>query len=102
MEAVSKIQMVRLWLMSRKCWRGGVTENYEKLSNEEFPWNKESLTMADATSGPCEKFTVTEVHAAIKKMKDNKAAGPSGVTSDMIKAAGEQAQFGLRICVIRL
>ena len=45
--------------------------------------------MADATSGSCEKFTITEVHAAIKKMKNNKAAGPSGVISDMIKAAGE-------------
>jgi len=66
-------------------WR----EYYEKLSNEEFPWNKETLTMADATSGPCEKFTVAEVNAAIKKMKNNKAAGPSGVISDMIKAAGE-------------
>ena len=66
-------------------WR----EYYEKLSNEEFPWNKETLTIADATIGPCERFTVTEVHAAIKKMKNNKAAGPSGVISDMIKAAGE-------------
>ena len=66
-------------------WR----EYYEKLSNEEFPWNKETLTIADATSGPCEEFTITEVNAAIKKMKKNKAADPSSVISDMIKAAGK-------------
>jgi len=26
--------------------------HYEKLSNEEFPWNKEALTVEDAISGP--------------------------------------------------
>ena len=30
-----------------------------------------------------------EVQVAIKKMKRNKAAGPSGVVSDMLKAAGD-------------
>ena len=62
---------------------------YEKLSNEEFQWNKETLPAADATEGPCEKITTAEVQAAIKKMKWSKAAGPSGVVSDMLKAAGE-------------
>ena len=53
---------------------------YEKLSNEEFQWNKETLPAADATEGPCEKITTAEVQAAIKKkMKWSKAAGPSGV-----------------------
>jgi len=31
---------------------------YEKLSNEEFPWNKDTLT-----AGPCEKITIAEVQA---------------------------------------
>ena len=62
---------------------------YDKLSNEEFPWNKETLTEAGIKSGPCEKITLDEVKAAVKKMKCNKASGPSGVVVDMLKAAGE-------------
>ena len=62
---------------------------YEKLSNEEFHWNKETLPAADATEEQCKKITTAEVQAAIKKMKWSKAAGPSGVVSDMLKAAGE-------------
>ena len=62
---------------------------YEKLSNEEFSWNKDTLTATDTTEGPCEKITTAEVLAAIKKMKKSKAAGPSGVVSDMLKAAGD-------------
>jgi hypothetical protein len=63
--------------------------HYEHLANEEFPWNKDSLTRCEATIGPCEEITVAEVKAAIKKAKSNKAAGPSGVVVDMLKAAGE-------------
>ena len=39
--------------------------------------------------GHVKKITTAEVQAAIKKMKWSKAAGPSGVVSDMLKAAGE-------------
>ena len=56
-------------------WRA----HYEKLANEEFPWNNDSLHTADPVSGPCEKISMDEVRSAIKKMKNNKAAGPSGV-----------------------
>ena len=59
---------------------------YDKLSNEEFPWNKDTLT-ADAIDRPFEKIIVAEVQTAIKKMKSSKAAGPSGVVADMLKAA---------------
>jgi Reverse transcriptase (RNA-dependent DNA polymerase)/Endonuclease/Exonuclease/phosphatase family len=62
---------------------------YDKLSNEEFPWNKDALTVADVKSGPSEQISPEEVRAAIEKMKNNKAAGPSGVVADMVKAAGE-------------
>ena len=60
-------------------WRS----HYEKLSNEEFPWNREALPVVDAISGPCEEFSIAEVQAAIKKMKNNKAAGPSGIAADI-------------------
>ena len=68
-------------------WRA----HYEKLSNEEFPWNREALPVVDAVRESCkgEEITIEEVQDAIKKMKNNKAAGPSGVVADMLKAAGE-------------
>ena len=52
-----------------------------------FPWNKDALTGAYAVSEPYEEITVAEGQAAIKRMKNNKAAGPSGVVADMFKAA---------------
>ena len=63
--------------------------HYEKLSNEEFPWNRETLIMAYMIDRPCEEITIAEVQAAIKKMKNSKAVGPSGVVAEMLKAAGE-------------
>ena len=45
--------------------------------------------MADVINRPCEEITIAEVQAAIKKMKNSKAAGPSGVVAEMLKAAGE-------------
>ena len=62
---------------------------YDKLSNEEFPWKKDSLTEVNAGGGVSEEFSVEEVKVAIKKMKNLKAAGPSGVVADMLKAAGD-------------
>ena len=68
-------------------WRA----HYEKLSNEEFPWDREALPAVDAVNENCkgEEITIEEVQSAIKKMKNNKAAGPSGVVADMLKAAGD-------------
>ena len=62
---------------------------YDKLSNEEFSWSKDSLAETSMVSGPSESISIKEVEAAIAKMKNNKAAGPSGVVADMVKAAGE-------------
>ena len=42
----------------------------------------------DPVQGPCERFLELEVKAAILKAKLGKAAGPSGVVSDMLKASG--------------
>ena len=50
-------------------------------------------------SGPCEKISMKEVRVAISKMKNNKAAGPSGVAANMIKAIGEAGvQWVMDIC----
>jgi len=57
--------------------------------NEEFAWNKESLGTEDAVAGPAEEITTSEVRTAISKMKSGKAAGPSGIAAEMLKAAGE-------------
>ena len=47
--------------------------------------------MVGAVNESCkgEEITMEEVRSAIKKMRNNKAAGPSGVVADMLKAAGE-------------
>ena len=66
-------------------WRA----HYEKLANEEFPWNRDTLQSVEPVCGPCERISTEEVRYAIKKMKNNKAAGPSGVVADMLKAAGD-------------
>jgi len=64
-------------------------EYYEKLLNEEFDWDKGALDAAEPVSGPSEKFTFEEVKRAIKQARYGKAAGPSEVTSDMLKASGD-------------
>jgi hypothetical protein len=72
---------------------------YDKLSNEEFPWNKDTLTEVEPVCGPVNEITIVEVMSAIKKMKSNKAAGPSGVVADMVKAAGGAgARWVLDVC----
>jgi len=58
-----------------EAWR----EYYDKLSNKEFPWNRDALTEMGAVSGPCEEISFEEVKAAVTIMKSNKAAGPTGV-----------------------
>src|SRR5580658_4452717 len=45
----------------KEVWR----KHYEKLLNEEFDWNQESLEVADAVSGPAEEITQSDVRAAI-------------------------------------
>ena len=66
-------------------WRS----HFEKLANEEFNWDKNSLGDVQAVSGPSEEITCQEVRVAMGKMKNGKAAGPSGVVVEMLEAAGE-------------
>ena len=68
-----------------KVWRA----HYDVLSNEEFTWDREGLTDVSPVCGPSERISTLEVDAAIGKMKQGKSGGPTGVVSEMLKAAGE-------------
>ena len=63
-------------------------QHYERLLNEEFSWNPEDLT-ADPVVGPRIHIDVEMVVKAITKMKTGKAAGPSGIVAEMLKASGD-------------
>ena len=64
-------------------------EHYDRISNEEFSWDREGLMDVRPVCGPGEKISEEVVEAAIGKKKLGKAAGPSGVVADMLKAAGD-------------
>ena len=64
-------------------WRA----HYDKISNEEFAWDRNSLTNVSPECGPSERISVLEVGVAIGRMKHGKSAGPMGVVSEMLKAA---------------
>ena len=51
-------------------------EHYDKISNEEFSWDREGLTDVRPVFGPGEKISEEEVGAAISKMKLGKAGVP--------------------------
>ena len=53
-------------------------EHYDRISNEEFSWDREGLTDVRPVCGPGEKISEEEVEAAIGKMKLGKAGGPLG------------------------
>ena len=66
-----------------------VWKNYmEKLMNEENEWDGEVSALP--VQGPGCQLTVEEFSRALKKCKSGKAAGPSGVTTDMIEATDEE------------
>ena len=67
-----------------EAWRS----HYDRLLNIEFDWDKDSLPQVDPIEGPV-NVDRSKVAEAIKKMKNGKAAGPSGVCAEMLKAAGE-------------
>ena len=59
-------------------------QHYERLLNEEFSWNPEDLT-----ADPPIHIDVEMVVKAITKMKTGKAAGPSGIVAERLKASGD-------------
>ena len=68
-----------------KAWQG----HYQRLLNEEFDWDKESLILNDPTIGPCPEIDIKDVKDALSKMKKSKASGTSGVVAEMMLASGE-------------
>ena len=64
-------------------------EHYERLLNVEFPWDPNHLDQVESIPGAPLFITVDMVSSAVAKMKTGKAAGPSGIIAEMIKAAGE-------------
>ena len=61
----------------------------EKLSNTQFAWDRNNLSKADTVSGiPC-LIEKAMVHESISKLRNGKAAGPSGVVSEMARTGGE-------------
>ena len=69
----------------RDVWRA----YYDKLLNEEFRWDRNSLGMVEGIAGVEELISAEEVKEALHKSKSGKAAGPTGVVVEMIKAAGD-------------
>ena len=68
----------------KKAW----VEHYQGLLNVEFPWDKESLAEAPPILGPPPPITNDMVSKALSRIKSGKAAGPSGIVIEMLKAAG--------------
>ena len=71
-----------------KAW----VEHYSRLLNVEFKWPSDLLR-----EGPPLLVTVTHIRKVPGKMKQGKAAGPSGVILEMLKAAGEEGLEKLRL-----
>ena len=62
------------------------SEYFEKLLNETNGFEVEEV---EPTQGPIKEVTMDEVKRALAAMKSGKAAGPTGLTSEMMKATGE-------------
>ena len=75
-----------------KAW----VQHYSKLLNVEFDWPKELLPEVAPTAGPPPPVTTEQISKAVSKMKCGKAAGPSGVIAEMLKASGEEGVRLLR------
>ena len=66
-------------------------EHYVRLLNDEFvlcPSNE--LPDVPPTAGPPPSVTTSQIRKALSKMKCSKAAGPSGIVAEVLKAAGEE------------
>ena len=66
------------------------SSHYTWLLNEEFEWSRDDLITADPVEGPAVWIQREWVKQAITEMKCGKAAGPSGIVAEMLKASGER------------
>ena len=65
-------------------------EHYARLLNVEFDWPRDLLPEVTPVEGPPPPITADLIRKALGKMKGGKAAGPSGIIAEMLKAAGEE------------
>jgi len=75
-----------------KAW----VEHYARLLNVEFEWPSDSLPEVAPVAGPPPSVSAELVRKALIKMKCGKAAGPSGIIAEMLKAAGESINQSIR------
>ena len=64
-------------------------EYYQRLLNEEFPWDRVDLVYDKPTIGPRPQIEKESVRTALNKMKKGKASGISGAVTEMLLATGE-------------
>ena len=64
-------------------------EHYSCLFNQEFVCDQSSLSTVYPIVGPAPLVSVDMVYDSVKKMKAGKAAGPTGVVSEMLIDGGE-------------
>ena len=76
----------------KEAWR----EHYMHLLNVEFLWNPDGLSEVYPVEGPSEPITTVMVRKAINMMGLGKAAGPSGIVSEVLKAAGSSGASMIR------
>jgi len=76
-----------------KAW----VEHYSRLLNVEFEWPCDLLPMVAPVEGPVPPITLDMISKALSKMRCDKAAGPSGIIAEMLKAAGKEGLTMLRL-----
>ena len=79
-------------------------EHHERLLNVYFEWDSEHLSDETPLEGPPIQITIDMVKKVIFKMKFGKAACPSGVVIEIIRAAGDARATMVRdpaIAIIR-
>jgi hypothetical protein len=75
-----------------KAW----VEHYARLLNVEFEWPRDQLPDVAPIAGPPPSVSTKLVRKALSKMKCGKAAGPSGVIAEMLKATGDEGLERMR------
>ena len=75
-----------------KAW----AEHYSRLLNVEFDWPSDLLPAVAPLVCPPPRVTTEMILDALGKMKQGKAAGPSGITAEMLKATGPDGVEMLR------
>ena len=82
--------------MSEEAKQNAWAEHYERLLNVEFDLDLDHLSNEPPLEGPPMPITIDMVKTAISKMMPGKAAGPSGIVVEMIKAAGDTGASMIR------